>query len=62
MKTQDCRRKYNVIKFKGKNEQHQDSLNLNCPVQRGAGKLVVVLWVDYNLHDVVSVTLKHLTA
>lgn len=43
-------------------KHQQDSSNLNCPVQRGTGKLVVVLWVDYNLHDVVSVTFKNLTA
>lgn len=37
-------------------------LYLNCPVQRSTGKLVVVFWVDDNLHDVVRVTLKHLAA
>lgn len=35
---------------------------LNGPVQRGTGKLVIVFGVDHNLHDVVSVPLKHLTA
>lgn len=35
---------------------------LNCPVQGGTGKLVVVLGVDDNLHDIVCVTLKHLAA
>lgn len=35
-------------------------VHLNCSVQRSTGKLVVVLGVDYYLHDIVSVTLKHL--
>ena len=35
---------------------------LNGPVQRGAGKLVVVFGVDDDLHDVVRVALKHLAA
>lgn len=35
---------------------------LNSPVQRGTGKLVVISGVDDNLHDIVSVSLKHLTA
>ena len=34
---------------------------LNSSVQRRTGKLVVVFGVDDNLHDVVSVALKHLT-
>lgn len=38
------------------------TLYLNCPVQRGTGKLVVIFWIDDNLHDVVRVTLKHLAA
>lgn len=37
-------------------------LYLNRPVQGRTGKLVVILGVDYNLHDIVSVTLKHLAA
>ena len=37
-------------------------LYLNRPVQGGTGKLIVVLGVDDNLHDIVSVTLKHLAA
>lgn len=38
------------------------SLYLNRPVQGGTSKLVVVLGIDDNLHDIVSVTLKHLAA
>lgn len=35
---------------------------LNCSVQGSTGKLIVVLGVDDNLHNIMSVTLKHLAA
>ena len=35
---------------------------LNSSVERGAGKLVVVFRVDDYLHDIVRVSLKHLSA
>lgn len=34
---------------------------LNGPVKGGTGKLVVVFGVDDNVHDVVSVSVEHLT-
>lgn len=40
----------------------QSEAHLDRSVQRGAGKLVVVLGVDDNLHDVVRVSFEHLRA
>ena len=40
----------------------QSNSDLDGSVKRGAGKGVVVLGVDDNLHDIVSMTLEHLRA
>lgn len=51
---------YSTNKKKIQHVQDDKYVHLNCSVQRSTGKLVVVLGVDYYLHDIVSVTLKHL--
>lgn len=35
-------------------------LYLDCPIQRGTGKLIIVFWVYDNLHDIMCVSFKHL--